>query len=189
MSRSGDRTPGFESSFLDLLCSALGGIALLVFLFAAIRKNAETDAGVNISRRLQVQILAPYDFLKVGKDISLRVRDADGYEIALPHSGNLESSVINGKLGLRRPKSSSSKFLLEIKSRKDVPLEIDVWLRVIDAQHMSGSNQDAYQALLGGAANLRFELTWVSSQSSGAPDLYLLNSSKRFIATDRKSVV
>ncbi|WP_442510533.1 hypothetical protein SH528x_002158 [Novipirellula sp. SH528] len=176
--------PNFSASLLDLLCSALGGVALMVFLFAAMRRNAEADAGMELQRRLQIEILKPYDFLRVGDSVSLQVRDAEGFEVLLPHNVDLEANDGSGKLILRRPKSSSSKFLIEIRSRENIELALDVWLRRLELRHLSGPDASSFQRLLRGDQELKFRVMWVSNQETKSPDQCILNASNRFYVRD-----
>jgi hypothetical protein len=68
----------YSLSLLDMLCAAMGGVALLVFIFAAMRKNIENQAeGASEMMVLEVKTDEGYKGAPfcVGKEISFYIHE------------------------------------------------------------------------------------------------------------------
>ena len=91
---AGRAPPDFGPSFLDLLCSGMGGVALLVVLFAAMQTLQERRATRLTARVLIVEISGGPASFRMGREVSV--------SIAHPTEG---SSALH-----EPPASSDSKF-------------------------------------------------------------------------------
>jgi hypothetical protein len=119
----------YSVSFLDLLCAAMGGVALIVILFAAMRKNTEIQAeGSSEAMVLYIETgEGNPDIFHVGQHISFCITSEDGYYAFLGEEG--EHFTIEPQEF--RPGQTRFRFQLQ----GDIPdsATITVWLQHFDA--------------------------------------------------------
>ena len=116
--------PSFRTSFIDMLLSALGGVALLVFLFAAMRRAQEEQVGRQVSQDLMVWI-AP--------EVGARVFEHVGGCLELPNQ-TLISRIGQDyddpsiPIDIEWQKASGTTYRVRIKSSASEPLKLWLWL-------------------------------------------------------------
>jgi hypothetical protein len=157
--------PNFLLSFLDLLCSALGGVALLVFLFAAIRKNAEHAAPPLVNGLLLIEVVDPKPMFSIGREIGLAIRDTRGNLAVLdePDEPPATKSAVKKlplRLNVHYRDTPSPRYRLQVQATPGEPLTMVVWLRGFDPATLTDPTRaDAYAAVM--QAGIPFKATWV----------------------------
>ena len=126
-----ESTADFSLSLLDMLCAAMGGVALIVFLFAAMRKNLEQQEEVGNILSFSLKITSSENiYLRVTKEIGFCIYDEVENEAAY-----IGEDMPNARFSIKPAgssigegyASSTYKFML---SGNDIPdqVKIRVWL-------------------------------------------------------------
>jgi len=122
----------YSLSLLDMLCAAMGGVALLVFLFAAMRKNMELQAegsSETLTMRVTVEgINAPPPFC-VGQQIGFRLVNAES-EADVAYLGEEPTDFGTFRIIERSAPSPNFRFRLAGTSLPE-KFNLTVWLKSV----------------------------------------------------------
>ncbi len=128
--------PNMMMSFLDLLLSALGGVALLMMLFAAIQTQNAQAARRLTSQIVSVELLAsassPLDRLVLGEEIGLLVSTEEGFRSVQPETAATPPS----KLIVRWEDPRRRRYRFVVQSDPDVVPMLTLWLRQHHAERV-----------------------------------------------------
>jgi hypothetical protein len=155
-------------SFLDLLLSALGGVALLVMIFASIQtKNAKAADSLD-GRHVLVRV-PDGSGLFVGREIGVYVKtDAEGPLHLFD----------TGASGLRAnwPETPRRDYAFSVFSRPGAPVRIGVWLR------MPGPDAVDVNAYLGAiGSGVPVSVSWLEDRDED-PQPKRLDAASHFLA-------
>jgi hypothetical protein len=138
-------------SFLDLLCSGLGGVAMIVILFAAVQRNNHNAANLaSQSVNVSVELLGPAKDFEFGREIGLYVKCG-------PKRSDYGEGPLFNEPGLRVAWGSrrhKGKYNFTLRSDPNQPLEIGIWVRQADPQ----SQTKFINVLITGKADLRLKV-------------------------------
>ncbi len=149
--------PNMMMSFLDLLLSALGGVALLMMLFAAIQtQNAEAARRLE-SEIVSVELLTPagsaLDALVIGEEIGLAVETADGFASAFGEPPALPPSP----LVVRWEEARRRRYRFVLQSAPESEPVLRLWLRAHDPERAAAFVAAARDGL-------RLEVAWTGME-------------------------
>lgn len=156
--------PSMMMSFLDLLLSALGGVALLVVIFAAIQSNNATAAGkLPKGEFLRLEVFDdPTPEYRIGKEIGVLLKNTKGeVRHIFEDPGSVGSNFV-----VRWPAEPRTSYAAKVQTDPSEEITVGLWLR--DVSPPPGSDAAGQIAKLAAiaknpAAAIKVRVFWLAN--------------------------